>query len=156
MDFETVAGVSLLVGGILSAIITTAVIIELVFYVLRIIAGWKVFVKAGEKGWKSLIPIYNQIIQYKLTWKPIMLVPLLVLTIAGGVLVSLSNTVCVVIGFILVLAALVIEIIGLHKLSKAFGHGGGFTIGLIFLEGLFWLILGFSKSRYVGNTSETK
>lgn len=156
MDFETVAGVSLLVGGILSAIITTAVIIEFVFYVLRIIAGWKVFVKAGEKGWKSLIPIYNQIIQYKLTWKPIMLVPLLVLTIVGGVLVSLSNTVCVVIGFILVLAALVIEIIGLHKLSKAFGHGVGFTIGLIFLEGLFWLILGFGKSQYVGNTSETK
>jgi len=143
-----------LVLGIALTLITVLGIIELIFYVLRIIAGWKVFTKAGEKGWKSLIPIYNQIVQYRLTWKPIMIVPILVLMLVGGVLVQLESGVLVAVGAILYLAAAVLEIIGLHKLSKAFGHGGGFTLGLVLFEGIFWLILGFGKSKYVGNTSE--
>jgi hypothetical protein len=48
------------------------------------------------------------------------------------------------------LVFLVIYIIGLHKLSKAFGHGVGFTLGLIFFEPIFMLILGFGSSRYIG------
>ena len=31
----------------------------LVFYVLQIIVWWRLFEKAGEEGWKSIIPIYN-------------------------------------------------------------------------------------------------
>lgn len=150
MDFT---GTALLVGAALT-LVTVLGIIELIFYVLRIIAGWKVFTKAGEKGWKSLIPIYNQIVQYQLTWKPIMIVPILVLMLVGSVLVQLESGAMVVIGAILCLAAAVLEIIGLHKLSKAFGHGGGFTLGLVLFEGIFWVILGFGKSQYVGNTSE--
>lgn len=34
-------------------------IIVLIVYVLMAIAGWKLFTKAGESGWKALIPIYN-------------------------------------------------------------------------------------------------
>jgi uncharacterized membrane protein len=35
-----------------------------------------------------------------------------------------------------------------HRLSKVFGHGIGFTLGLIFLQPIFWLILGFDSSKY--------
>lgn len=38
----------------------------------------------------------------------------------------------------------------MHKLSKAFGHGIGFTLGLIFLSPIFMLILGFGNSQYIG------
>jgi hypothetical protein len=48
------------------------------------------------------------------------------------------------------IAVVVISIIGLHKLSKSFGHGIGFTIGLILLEPIFLLVLGFGSSRYIG------
>ena len=34
----------------------------LVFAVLTIVAMWKIFTKAGEAGWKSIIPIYNCIV----------------------------------------------------------------------------------------------
>lgn len=37
-------------GGILS-------LLYLGFLVLMIVAGWKIFEKAGEEGWKVLIPI---------------------------------------------------------------------------------------------------
>lgn len=35
-----------------------------------------------------------------------------------------------------------------YSLSKAFGHGIAFALGLIFIEPLFILILGFGKSQY--------
>ena len=38
--------------------------------VLVLIATWKIFVKAGEKGWKSLIPFYSVYIQCRIAGIP--------------------------------------------------------------------------------------
>ncbi|MCR5651378.1 MAG: DUF5684 domain-containing protein [Lachnospiraceae bacterium] len=35
-------------------------------------------------------------------------------------------------------------------MSKSFGHGFGFTLGLLFLSPLFTLILGLGSSQYIG------
>lgn len=51
------------------------------------------------------------------------------------------------------IAAMVLSIVFYHKLSKAFGHGIGFTLGLIFLNPIFMLILAFGGSQYVGNNA---
>ena len=40
-------------------------------------------------------------------------------------------------------------IVVMNDLSKAFGHGLGFTLGLIFLSPIFYLMLGFGSSHYV-------
>ena len=45
----------------------------------------------------------------------------------------------------------VLTIISEYRLAKAYGHGGGYTVGLIFLNFIFMLILGFGKSEYQGN-----
>jgi len=45
---------------------------------------------------------------------------------------------------------IVIWIIVANDLSKSFGQGVGFTIGLILLSAIFIMILGFGGSRYVG------
>ena len=34
--------------------------------ILTVVAYWKLFVKAGEEGWKSLIPVYSTYIAIKL------------------------------------------------------------------------------------------
>ena len=34
------------------------------------------------------------------------------------------------------------------RLAKAFGKGGGFAVGLIFLQPIFLLILGFGSAKY--------
>ena len=34
-------------------------IFAFVWWILQIIANWNIFTKAGEAGWKSLIPIYG-------------------------------------------------------------------------------------------------
>ena len=36
--------------------------------VLMIVAMWRIFAKAGEAGWKAVIPFYNTYILYKITW----------------------------------------------------------------------------------------
>ena len=55
--------------------------------------------------------------------------------------------------FLLLLVPVVNVIVGiitLVKLAKSFGYGGGFVCGLIFLNTIFMLILGFGSSRYMG------
>lgn len=116
----------------------------------------------GEKGWKALIPFYNLYILTKRVSNGKYFISLLSLTIAAlvcstvlnilsglnitGVAVTLVN----VLSSGISIAAFVIEILLLHKVSKAFGHGGGFTVGLVFLTFIFELILAFGSSQYIG------
>ena len=86
------------------------------------------FVKAGEAGWKSIIPIYSFIIILKIVgrepwWVILMLIP--------------------VVNF-------VIWIIVALDLAKSFGRGTGFGIGLAFLSPIFALMLGFGSDTYKG------
>jgi hypothetical protein len=41
-------------------------LLVVVILIVSIIAMWKIFEKAGEAGWKSIIPIYNVYIMYKI------------------------------------------------------------------------------------------
>jgi len=34
------------------------------------------------------------------------------------------------------------------RTSKAFGHDVGYFLGLLFLQPIFWLIIGFGRSKY--------
>lgn len=105
-----------------------ASIIAFIVAVVIIAAIWKIFVKAGEPGWKAIIPFYNLYTEYKIFW-------------GNGWLFLLTAipVVNVVVGIIL-----------LHKMSKAFGHGAGFTLGLLFFPYIFMVILGFNGDEYLG------
>ena len=110
---------------------TFGIIIYLVIVVLVIAGAWKTFEKAGKPGWAAIIPIYNIIVLLEITGKPIWWIIL----------------------FLIPVVNLVIAIMVYHSLSKAFGHGVGFTLGLIFLRFIFIPILGFGDSTYT--TPET-
>lgn len=60
-DMTMLAGATV-VGGILGIYST----LRLIYYIFYMIANWKIFSKAGEPGWKSLIPFYNVYTEYKL------------------------------------------------------------------------------------------
>lgn len=118
-------------GGILavySVIILAIIVVELV-------GMWKMFTKAGEAGWKCLIPIYNLVILFKIAG----LSPWLIL--------------CYLLSFIPVVGWLVILGLQIYlsiNLSKSFGMGNGFAAGLFFLQPIFMCILGFGKAEYKG------
>src|SRR5574344_323741 len=97
-----------------------------IWYIVLIVAQWKIFEKAGEAGWKSLIPIYNMVIWFKIVGMSPWLVLLCFVPIAN----------------------IIVLIMAYDNLAKCFGQGTGFAIGLIFLGPIFEMILGFGNSTY--------
>ncbi len=144
-------------GAILSGLMGGMIVIDIVLWVLRIIGNWKIFTKAGEPGWKSIIPFYNTYIEYKISWKTSMFWVVLIMSVLSSVIEALGgadpSTIILVVSLIPLIVATVIGCVDLYKLCVAFGHGIGYTIGLIFLEPIFRIILGFGKSEYRGNSS---
>ncbi len=130
------------------------VVLMIAFYVVCIIGNWKIFTKAGQAGWKSIIPLYNTYVELKFTWRPEMFFVGLALGILMALGSVIANPVFAAISGVAGIGALVFEVIECNKLSKAFGHGAGFTVGLIFLAPIFRLILGFGDAQYVGNPSK--
>jgi hypothetical protein len=123
MDYGYVTDESLY--GMSSGTVST---LGLVFAILSIIGMWKLFTKANEHGWAAIIPIYNTYVLFKIT------------TSSGWFFLLLL--IPVVNAFVMIYV--------LYKLAKVFGHGIGFALGLIFLEPIFIMILGFGSSEYIG------
>lgn len=126
-------------------------IICIVVYLLSATAYWGIFQKAGEAGWKGLIPFYNEYTVFKLAWSPIAFWLLIVLAVLA-VFCNFHNPGTVsTTGSFLSFACFIIYCMRMSNLSKVFGHGGGFTAGLILLPLIFLLILAFGSSQYLGN-----
>lgn len=125
-------------------------IVGIIWYVLGAIACMKMFTKANEAGWKGWIPILNTYTIYSICWEGKFFWIWFVLRIVEAYTVNSQNTVVAVLNAVAMICATVINLIRSLRLSKSFGHGVGFGIGLLFLEPIFLLILGFGKSQYVG------
>ena len=48
-----------------------ALLIPLAIFIAFIASYWVIYTKAGEAGWKCLIPIYNLIVLLKIINKPV-------------------------------------------------------------------------------------
>ena len=105
--------------------------------VLIIIAKWKMFTKAKEDGWKSIIPFYSEWTMCKIAG--------FIDGIAGDnsiisslfSLVSAANSIY----FIIILGI---------SIAKSYGKSSDFSILLILLPVIGYPMLGFGKSEYVG------
>lgn len=133
----------------------TYIALALTWWILQIVANWKIFTKAGEAGWKSIIPVYGDYISYKIAWQT----SYFWLSFILGIVISCINTfvnptgeniACAALVVLIRIVLAVISILYCVKLSRAFGRGIGFAIGLIFLQPIFLLILGFSDNQYYG------
>lgn len=104
-------------------------ILYLVLLVAIIVGMWKVFEKAGEKGWKSLIPFYSTWVLFEIAGKP-----------GWWLLLALIPFVNIYAGVVLAL-----------ELAKRFGKSTAFGIfGLFFFSFVGYLILGFGDAKYDG------
>ena len=118
------------------------VLIVLTWILLKAAGHWRMFQKAGEKGWKSLIPFYHSYIEYRITWGNgwMFFVPYICFL--------LSNIPKV--GWLFSSVALVVNLLTAYKTSLAYGHGIGYAIGYFFLNPIFVIIIGFGNSVYHG------
>lgn len=154
------------VAGLLGVSLTMIAIFSLVIWVLCIIARWRIFTKAGEAGWKSIIPIYSDYVQWRIGWKKTGLFwAMLALIIVGAFMVGFDGSFVSVngsltytgsggilgtIGIILMLVAAILDLVSIYKLFASFGKGIGWFIGYIFLSYIMLLVLGLGSSRYYG------
>ena len=97
---------------------SAVVIIYLAIIVLEFVSFWKIFVKAGQPGWAGIIPFYNWWVMLKIVGRP------------GWWFIL----------FLIPFVNIVILIIVYNDLSKSFGKGVGFTIGMIFLGFIFFTL----------------
>ena len=112
----------------LAALGAGQIIFYLIVLVFSIVCMWKIFTKAGEAGWKTLIPFYNMYTEFKIAWGNGWLFLLMLIPVVNFVI------------------AIIFEV----KLAQAFGKGGGFAVGLIFLPIIFLPILAFGSAQYIG------
>jgi hypothetical protein len=105
-----------------------SIIFGLLVALLLIVAMWKVFAKAGQPGWASIIPIYNLYIWCKIVGRPWWWILLMLIPFVNFI-------VCIILCI---------------DLAKSFGKGVGFGIGLALLGIIFFPILGFGSAQYQG------
>ena len=123
----------------------------IIFYLLVIIGFYRIFEKANEKGWKSLIPIYNIYLLYKIFWQKKYFVLLLIISFVCTVPTYFiySQELFELLMFILMINLLYHQIILSIRMSRSFGKNIFWSLGIIFLPYLFIIILGFNKSKYI-------
>lgn len=108
---------------------TTMVVLYTAITILIIVGVWKMFTKAGEAGWKSLIPFYNMYLIFRIAgrngwWFLALFVPFV---------------------------NIVVYIMLALDLAKHFGKSNVFGIfGLFLFPYVGYTMLGFGEAKYVG------
>lgn len=128
--------------------------LSLIVSILTLVAYWKIYKKAGEEGWKAIIPIYGTYVLYELTWD-VKMFWIMFGSFAAGLFLAFMGaasgiSLLIFLGLIVVLVGIAVDLFQSHALSRSFGHGIGFTLGLLFLTPIFLLILAFGSSEYQG------
>lgn len=154
-------------GSFLGTTLAFFLVAVFIFYILIIVANWKIFEKAGEPGWKSIIPIYNIYIMFRIVnmeswfwWILGINLCASIMFVVDGFNPYATNTaevqnfnfgahpMTLIAALILFVTEIWAGITYAYRTSKVFGHGLGYTLGLIFLPNIFQLILGFGSSKY--------
>lgn len=145
-------------GAFLATLGIFAIVIGIAWYILQVIAYWKIFNKAGKPGWHSIIPILNDWDKVDLSWSRTIAWVWLAMTIVSAILYKpytnaqnegVTNFVTILY-MIVAVVLVVVSIVSEYKLAKAFGKGFGFFLGLLFLNPIFKMILGFGDAQYQG------
>jgi len=105
---------------------STALLFVLAIAIFYVVAGWKVFAKAGEPGWGVFVPIYNLYLVCKIAGRP-----------EWWLILFFIPLVNVVIGLIIAM-----------DIAKAFSKGPGFGLGLWILSFIFVPVLGYGSAQY--------
>lgn len=138
--------------GIPASMLIAAVLISSIISILMLLSMCRIYQKAGEPGWKALIPVYNIYTLFQFAWEVRCFWLLIIMTLlcyaAVFPAVLLESIVLAVIAGILALIILVLVLKVFYRLSRAFGHGTGYMLGMLLLPVIFIPVLAFGKSDY--------
>ena len=126
-------------------------------FALSLIGKFFIFEKMGMPGWKSLIPIYSDYLLFReligagYFWGYIasaLLAGSCSALVTIGVVSGVMEFLFIITAVAACTVTIAIQIKLAHSLSKSFGHGIGYTFGLVFIEPIMLMILGLGNNRY--------
>lgn len=149
-------------------------LVSLVITVFTIVSMWMVFSKAGQGGWKILIPIYNVYTKFKIAnakkrfWFCFLMtvaIPFVSASAVAGIINDIQlvggfgiggyNIVGILGGLVLALVIFIINITVNFSMAKAFGLPGVFGLGLWLLPVIFYAIIAFNSNiQYVSSAKQ--
>lgn len=137
------------------------VLISIVISVLATIALWKLFEKAGEKGWASLIPVYNYFVMvkiatgnYTLGWVYLVISLLYSVFMAMGSFMMEHESGDMTYIFVMLIAfAIAIPLYAIvgyvsYMFGKSYGKPTFWNVCMIFLSPILIIVMGFDKNTY--------
>ena len=143
-------------AGLVGIIGTLMIVGSAVWYILTAIGYYKMFQKAGQRGWFAFIPVLREYGLFRMAWTLkafiISTVMLAVVQLGGGFENVIAGLVVAVVG----IAWIVMQVKLVRRLAKSFGKGNGWALLLFFVPFIAALILGFGSAEYVGNPEEKK
>ena len=117
------------IESVVNTFTTVCYIISALFTIYYIVLMWLLFVKAGEAGWKALIPGYNLWVLYSLVYNAGWKMFLLFVPFYG----------------------IAVAIMTMIRMAQAYGHGIGMGLLNLFVPPVGMSILAFSKNtEYIG------
>lgn len=147
-----------MLSGLILQFLPTIIAGVVAAYLVTFAIRWFVFVKAGEKGWKSLIPFYSDYITYKIAWDGKVYLYLIGAQVGSMILSAIFSAIHPVMGAVLgtplvILSTGVNSLAGMlmhFKMARAFGHKDFFAVGLWLFNNVFMTVLAFGDSVYQG------
>jgi len=133
----------------------TILIIAFVWWLIKTIALWKAFTKAGEAGWKAIIPIYHTYIEYKIAGMKDWFWYSLLIAVVLWVIAAFVPDQQELFSGIAYLIVWIIYIIVTFKFARKFGWGTFTSVLFVLFYPICILILGFGDSKYQGKEDKT-
>lgn len=111
---------------------TLIYVITMLSIILSIIGLCKLYIKAGEPGWKAIVPIYNTMTMAKIALGNPWLGLLVLLPVVGWLVMLYIS----------------------FKFIKQFNVSDGMAVLSLLIAPIVYLIVGFGEYEYVGDYSE--
>ena len=125
-------------------------IIGFVLRILRIIALWKAFERAGEEWWKALIPVYCTYIQFKLAWMKKWFWCTLIIAVLVWIIAVFTPSYQEVLSGLIVLITWIIRIVMLFVFARKYGWSVFASVLFVIFYPICVLILGLWDYKYEG------
>ena len=137
-------------AGLAGAIGMLIVIFLIATYLLSAAGYYKMFKKAGQRGWFAFIPLLREYGLFKMAWTVKAFVINVVLLGVFQITSEKEGAILALLTIITGIAWLVMQVKLTLRTVKAFGKGAAWALLLFFVPYIGSAILGFGKAEYIG------
>ena len=141
-------------AGMIGVVATLMAVASLAWFFISALGYYKMFQKAGQRGWLAFVPVVRGYIRYKISWS----VKAFVVYAAALVICQLfAESQSLLLSLLAIVGCVVLVVTDVKqnlRMAKAFGKTTLWGVLLFFFPFIVTLILGFGKAEYIGAPAE--